>query len=216
MLTQFRFDSTALGPTTGSDIEVSFRANQTNVSHNTIQRTNFTVSADDFERFEQVLDWDSTVAEFMNVYDGPDNRIYHIEYEQGVPETLAYVAAIEHGGEFLRSYAEGQFWVNQMVFPNRQKFRTFLDRCGEFGLDVHIDHLKDTGFNPKRMDFGLTDRQREALLTAYSEGYFAVPQETSLASISDELGISESAASNRIHRGINELVENTVVYPAIQ
>ena len=41
-------------------------------------------------------------------------------------------------------------------------------------------------------------------------GYFEVPQQVSMTEVAERLGISQSAASNRIHRGINTLVRNTL------
>ena len=54
----------------------------------------------------------------------------------------------------------------------------------------------------------LTDKQQAALATAYAMGYFEHPQETDLGSIADELGVSTSAASGRIRRGISALIES--------
>ncbi|MFB6122588.1 MAG: helix-turn-helix domain-containing protein [Haloferacaceae archaeon] len=57
---------------------------------------------------------------------------------------------------------------------------------------------------------GLTDRQREALRTAYERGYFDVPRKAALEDVAAELGISASSASERLRRAQTQLVEETV------
>jgi predicted DNA binding protein len=57
---------------------------------------------------------------------------------------------------------------------------------------------------------GLTDRQREALRTAYGMGYFDVPRGATLEEVAAELGVAASSASERLRRAQTRLVEETV------
>lgn len=57
---------------------------------------------------------------------------------------------------------------------------------------------------------GLTDRQREALRTAYELGYFDIPRQASLEEVATELDISASSASERLRRAQTQLVQETV------
>jgi predicted DNA binding protein len=63
---------------------------------------------------------------------------------------------------------------------------------------------------PEPPDDGLTNRQREALRTAYEPGYFEVPRRVSLQDLATELGISASSASERLRRAQTQLLEETV------
>jgi len=63
-------------------------------------------------------------------------------------------------------------------------------------------------YDERSASTALTEKQREALATAYTMGYFEHPQQTDLGAIADELGISTSAASGRIRRGIGSLIES--------
>jgi predicted DNA binding protein len=58
---------------------------------------------------------------------------------------------------------------------------------------------------------GLTDPQREALITAVENGYFDVPARATLESISEALGITSQAVSERLNRGTKTLVEATLM-----
>ncbi|ELZ18400.1 bacterio-opsin activator HTH domain-containing protein [Haloterrigena salina JCM 13891] len=57
---------------------------------------------------------------------------------------------------------------------------------------------------------GLTDRQHEALRTAYELGYFDVPRRTSLEEVAAELDISASSVSERLRRAQTRLIRETV------
>ncbi|MFC7057859.1 helix-turn-helix domain-containing protein [Halovenus salina] len=207
MLTQFRYDATVLGPTLRSDFDAQLRATRTNVGRDHVQRTNFAVRTEDAARFEDTLDWDTTVSAWRKVHKGPERLTYHVQYEREILETLGYLAALDRGGEFLHARTESDNWVVRMLFPDRQQFGEFVDDCRDYGLALDIERMSAGEFTPNTPEHSLTDKQREALLTAHSMGYFAVPQETSVQEISDELGLSAAAVSGRLHRGLARLVD---------
>lgn len=57
----------------------------------------------------------------------------------------------------------------------------------------------------------LSPQQRDALLTAYRQGYFEVPRRTTLSELADTVEISDSALSQRLRRGTGALVEQTLL-----
>ncbi|WP_254521705.1 helix-turn-helix domain-containing protein [Natrinema caseinilyticum] len=57
---------------------------------------------------------------------------------------------------------------------------------------------------------GLTDRQHEALRTAYELGHFDIPRRASLEDVATELDISASSVSERLRRAQTRLIEETV------
>ena len=59
--------------------------------------------------------------------------------------------------------------------------------------------------------WGLTDKQQDAVLAAYQKGYFDVPREQSLTKLADEFGISRQAFSGRLMRGLQSVLLHTVV-----
>ncbi|MDX1748149.1 MAG: helix-turn-helix domain-containing protein, partial [Halobacteriales archaeon] len=56
------------------------------------------------------------------------------------------------------------------------------------------------------IESSLSADQREALTLALDEGYFDVPRRINLITIADRLGISDSAASQRIRRGLSAVL----------
>lgn len=99
-------------------------------------------------------------------------------------------------------------WRQSGWFADREtfdEFRSFWQENG--GFQVH--KLTRDG-EPEPAGEGLTDRQQEALRTAYEMGYFEIPRRASLEAIAEELGISASAASERLRRAETQLLEEVV------
>ncbi|SFC24782.1 HTH DNA binding domain [Halobiforma haloterrestris] len=102
----------------------------------------------------------------------------------------------------------GDGWTQTGWFADREtfdEFRTFWQRNGYFRLR----RLTRDG-EPEPPGDGLTDRQREALRTAYELGYFDIPRDASLEDVAAELGISASSVSERLRRAQTQLIEETV------
>ncbi|MFQ3295259.1 MAG: putative DNA binding protein [Halobacteriales archaeon] len=99
-------------------------------------------------------------------------------------------------------------WIQTGWFADRaafDEFRRFWVRKDGFELR----RLTRDG-EPEAPGDGLTDRQREALRTAYEMGHFEIPRKASLADVPGELGITPSALSERLRRAETHLIETTV------
>jgi predicted DNA binding protein len=57
----------------------------------------------------------------------------------------------------------------------------------------------------------LSEQQHEVLQLAFEEGYFAVPRETTLLELADQVGISDQAVSARLRRGLQILLAEQFV-----
>ncbi|MFB6154375.1 MAG: helix-turn-helix domain-containing protein [Haloferacaceae archaeon] len=78
-----------------------------------------------------------------------------------------------------------------------------VDTASE-AVGVRIERLyplDDEGGGSVATRWDVTPRQEEAIETALSMGYFAVPREVTAADVAAELGISKSAFLERLHRG---------------
>lgn len=121
-------------------------------------------------------------------------------------DDLAALARADAIVERIRVTNDG--WRQTAWFADRaafDQFRSFWQRNAGFRL-----HRLTRDGEAKAAGDGLTDRQREALRTAYQLGYFEIPRRTSLEAVADELGVAASSASERLRRAQTELVEKTV------
>jgi len=104
---------------------------------------------------------------------------------------------------------ETDTWVFRLQFPAYDSLSTFNQRCRERGIEVSPERVYRSAAAGEPRD-GLTTEQRELLATALDVGYFEVPRQTTLQELGDGLGISDSAASQRLRRGISTLLADNL------
>jgi predicted DNA binding protein len=161
------------------------------------------------ETLDDALPADRTVADAKRLTSTSDATLYRTIHHADMSTTAVYNAAIAHDAVLLAATNDGGGWDVRMRVPDREALSGFLDQCHQFGVDVVVNSIRDQD-QMSRYGFGLTPSQREVLALAWDQGYFAVPRETSLGNLAAELDISQQAASERLRRGLWQLVSNTV------
>lgn len=104
---------------------------------------------------------------------------------------------------------EADTWVFRLQFPASDSLSTFNHRCRERGVEVSLERVYQSSGAGEPRD-GLTPAQRELLATALEVGYFEVPRQTTLRELGDGLGISDSAASQRLRRGLSTFLADNL------
>lgn len=154
--------------------------------------------------FVDHLHQDDSVITAKGANDETSQRFW-IEYAAGICDVAAYQVAVTNDGVFERAWSDGDGWVTQMRFPDRDSFKSFHSQVTSRGTGLSINSIEDCPELPR--DDGLTAKQREAVRLAHAEGYFETPQRTTLSALSDQVGISHQAFSERLNRGLRQLVE---------
>lgn len=171
----------------------------------------FWVESDDFDAFEAALEVDHTVASFSLVAGSDERRTYQIEYSDAA--TLVSPVVTEAGGLVVDSRSRGEGWELTLQLADRDVLETldaFSEREDVRFEVLDIRELDDDAFDT---EFGLTEPQIEALVTAYLQGYYDEPREAALAELADLLEVSETAVSGRLRRGSAALISETLVDP---
>lgn len=182
-----------------------------NVTANDERLLLFWVDADDYEAFEGAMNDDPTVTAPRRLTTFSDRRLYQAEQidvgrAQSVHQALIAVGAIIQSGS-----ATHEGWELQIAFPDHEALQHFSETCADQGVDLTLlSKYEQSNTSDGYRDFGLTDKQRDALMRAVEGGYFKVPRETDLKMIADEMGISHQAASERMRRATEVLVRNTI------
>ncbi|RDZ48686.1 DNA-binding protein, partial [Haloferax sp. Atlit-10N] len=91
---------------------------------------------------------------------------------------------------------------------DRADLEAFRDACQSSSVTFRPHRLCETEHGGD--DYGLTAPQREALLAANRQGYFAVPREADLSELARELDATKSAISERLRRGTDQLIDHTI------
>jgi len=169
----------------------------------------FWVEAPDFDAVEDALASDHTVDEFASIVEAPGRRTYRVEYSEDV--TLVSPVLTEVGGLTLESRSHADGWLLRLQLEGHETLYALNEHATEQDIRLDILELHQRDDPDDRREFGLTDSQVEALVAAYVHGYYDEPRETSLAGLSERLGISETAVSGRLRRGSARLVEAVLI-----
>lgn len=163
----------------------------------------------DLDRFEAALPDDPTIEEFEVMTGDDEHRLYRVVVRLEESVSLAkHDRAVSASRISLSVTADGV--EREMRFPDRAALSEYVDRVQGEGFEVTLLRVESGVTGRRTEDYGLTDKQRRALEVAFDAGYFSVPRETDLTAVADDLGISRQAASERVRRGIETLLGNTI------
>lgn len=98
-------------------------------------------------------------------------------------------------------------WDLRVRFLDNDDLVAFNQKLTEEGISVTLNRLEE--FSESLEPTPLSAEQREALHLAREGGYFEVPRDCTIADLADEAGISQSAFSERLRRGMGRLVDRT-------
>lgn len=165
-------------------------------------------SSGDLDAFESALPDEPSVDSFEVIDDLDDERLYLFRIDRseivGIHRFdrrlgVSRLAMSGHvGGVDIR-----------LRLPDRARLSEYLDLLCDAGISVSLRSVYE-GTRVKEPQYGLSEKQRTTLSTAVGAGYFSVPREASLTTLAGRLDISEQATSERLRRGIDNLVRNTV------
>lgn len=160
----------------------------------------------DRETFDAALAEDSTVSSSSVSDSFEGTYLYHMDWAPVVEERLGVV--LDHHGVILEARGTGGGWRLWVRFGSREDFSGFSDHFGEFGeVTLHRMTSQET---PGGVNYGVTAKQREALLAAFDAGYFDTPRAATGDEVAEQLGITQQSVSRRLRRGIDTLIEFTL------
>ncbi len=168
----------------------------------------FLIKYDDSEALEAALDADATVEAYELIDRTDDTAIYYIRH---TPQTrlISSIVTEENGFLVHTETAEGG-WLVHLLLPDRAALNTIWEYAiaNDIALDIIEIYSNDDAGGES--SYGLTDEQRAALQLAFSEGYFNEPRDISLGEVADRMGLSSTAMSGRLRRGMRNLVAATI------
>lgn len=102
-------------------------------------------------------------------------------------------------------------WYEEKLFQNYNAFNGMRTRCEEYGIEVELISISQ---NPPEDDesseYGLTERQEEALQLAIGRGYYDAPRQVSTEELAEEMGISQPSMSSLLRRGERQLLTSAL------
>jgi len=174
----------------------------------------FLIDYEDRDELESVLADDETVADYELVDWIDESGIYYIEH---TPETQFISNAVtDVNGFLIQAATDSSGWIVRVLLPSREDLNTVWEYAKDHDIAFEILELYENEDTEGEMSYGLTEEQRTALRLAYHSGYFGEPRATSLDEVSDELGLSSTATSGRLRRGMRNLVSATLIDEAAE
>jgi predicted DNA binding protein len=168
----------------------------------------FLIEHDGRAALEAALAEDPTVASYESVDWTDGVGLYYIEH---TPETkLISPVVTSVNGFMMKTETKGMGWLVRLLLPDRQALNTVWEYANDNDIALDIIEIYGTGGDVGERSYGLTDEQRVALTTAYRAGYFNEPRDISLSEVADEMGLSSTAMSGRLRRGVGNLIAATL------
>ncbi|EMA18319.1 DNA-binding protein [Haloarcula amylolytica] len=169
----------------------------------------FLIEYRDRDRLEEMLDADPTVQSYELVDWTDQTGIYYIEH---TPETKLISSVVTDVNGFLvHTETKGNGWLVRLLLPDREALNTIWEYANENDISLDIIEIYGNTDTGGESSYGLTDEQRTALTTAYENGYFGEPRDISLNEVADEIGLSSTAMSGRLRRGMRNLIAATII-----
>jgi predicted DNA binding protein len=164
------------------------------------------------DAIESALESDRSVAASTLLERLPDRRLYSVTLTEWATERMTHPAAAANDIAMLEITVTDETRIRARV-PSRDALVAYRESCHERGIPFRLLRIYRESYQDA-VQYGISDRQREALLAALDAGYFDVPRETKLSVIAEALGISDQALSARLRRGQATLLRNTLASPA--
>lgn len=164
----------------------------------------------DFEAFDAALEEDRTVSVSRSL-DVGDRRLYQVCLTGEGFDVHLYPVFVETVSLVGSATASHEGWHCEFYFADQSAVDRFVEACRERDIEFEVERVqgwRDDG----HLEFGLTDTQRETLETALDVGYFEVPRENDLTELADRLGVSDTAASQCLRRGLSTLLRRTIAH----
>lgn len=168
------------------------------------------VESDDFEAVDEVLADDPAVTNPTVLADMDDRRFYQVNFTSIGDETNLMPEFIAVGNVLQSAVGTDDGWWCRARFPHREAFEHIYQFCVDHNIDFTFERLYEETAR-SRSNVSLTEPQQQILIEAGESGYLEIPRTCSLVELADRLGLSDSSASERFRRGVNQLIQQAVL-----
>jgi predicted DNA binding protein len=101
-------------------------------------------------------------------------------------------------------------WDFEFRAEDTDQIAAFQEYCTERDIPIELNRLHPVDESSGTGQYSLTPGQREVLLLAYDAGYYQTPPQTNLEGLAADLDITRQSLSDRLRRGCQNLIEDTL------
>lgn len=168
----------------------------------------FWVREEPVENVQKTLEAQGALKSYTLVDDLGDQGLFRAEWDADVEGILTGV--IDAKLTVLSATGTENEWKFEFRAEDTDQIAEFQQYCADHDIDITLGHIHSVGARTDEGAYGLTPEQREAVLLAYKNGYYETPPETNLGELAEKLGITHQSFSDRLRRGMQNLIEKTL------
>lgn len=165
------------------------------------------VSGDDAAAVVRMIRERPTIEETTSIGDTDEEVIVRLSWDATVPDLLECIRRSD--GTVLSAIAQNDVWAFDVRFPSTDAASRFYTGYTDDTYPITIHRINQQGASHQLSNGQLTAEQRDALSRAVSAGYYEVPRRTTLVDLARELGISDTATSQRLRRGVSTVLQSS-------
>jgi len=162
----------------------------------------------DLERLHEAMEADSTTASVQRLSRNEERSLYRVDWKSHIQAIVSVL--VQDQGTLLGAKGQEGRWTFRFLFSEHDAVSSTFDSCQGHGIDLSIRRVKGVANSIDRKRTELSDKQYEALTAAFETDYYEVPRETTLEELAEEVGVSHQALSERLRRGHQTLIANTL------
>lgn len=173
----------------------------------------FWIRGGDYADFETAVKDDPSTQNVTKLDEYDDATLYRAEWTQDI-ESIVY-AYLETGATIVEATGRADEWELRMRFDDGRLVADFRNYCGRNDISFELNRLYHPSEPMAGGQYGLSPKQRTALVTALESGYFDVPRAVSMGELAEELDIAQQSLSKLLRRGHRNLIASalTVSHP---
>lgn len=164
----------------------------------------------DRTKFRRVLEETSVVRGFeLNAID--DDSFYAYVWDETTPALRELSQAVADASLVtappIEYHADGR--VTFSVFGPGERIQAAIDSIPD-PVAVTIEEISGLAALPQTVPAGLTERQRTAVQTGVSLGYYDVPRSASHEDVADEMGCAPSTAAEHLRKAESAILKRVI------
>lgn len=159
------------------------------------------------------IEFSDASARIDEVFQAEGTTIQMLEQEKGGAQ-IYFVKGKppknEPGHESLNGYVSTfeirERKIRMGVVGDEEQIKSFFDNLGKSGVRYRVVSLTDAKFSPDSPLNRLTEKQRQAIVSAYKYGYFDAPRKISSEQLAKKLGLVKSTLTIHLRRAEHHLL----------
>lgn len=167
------------------------------------------VAGDIGPAFEEQVQEHDAVERFERLGVDGGQTLYELEWNAESDDM--FQALTDTGAQLLRGTGRDDGWAFEVRFPSHAALSAFQERLMAADLSFEVKGIYNSSGGVGTGRVGITQPQQEALELAVERGYFRIPRAVTTAELGAELGISDQAVTERMRRGLDTLLEDTLL-----